>query len=99
MENSMSLNESKMVSKFETHHLLRLPSSILHQTQSPHDFWLFGMLKVVLKDGHVNSNDEIEEAIGPPRNKPALDNVPRVFRNWMSHLASIIKNGGENTCE
>jgi hypothetical protein len=62
MDNSMCQNGSKVVSNFDKHHIARL-----RQPYSPDlipcDFWLFRMLKGILKDREFHSHDEIEEAI------------------------------------
>jgi hypothetical protein len=51
-----------MVSKFEKHHVSRLPHPSYSPDINPCDFWVFGMLKGVLKGCELNSSDEIEEA-------------------------------------
>jgi hypothetical protein len=88
-----------MTSKFEKHYvsrLLRLPYS---PDTSPCDFWLFGMLKGVLKDREFNSSDEIQEAIMKEWDELIFDEVQSVFHNWMSRLAWVIENGGEYIIE
>jgi hypothetical protein len=80
-DNSMSCNESKFASKFEKHYISRLP----HRSDSPDlglcDFWLFEMLKGVLKDREFNSSDEIKEAITQVLDELAFDEVQSVFHN------------------
>jgi hypothetical protein len=58
-------------------------------------FWVFPIVKRILKDCEFNSNDEIEEAITLAWNDLNFDDVHRVFDNWMNRLAWVIKNGGE----
>jgi hypothetical protein len=57
------------------------------------------MLKRVMKDHWLNSNNEIEEVIASARNELTFDDVQSVFRNWTSRLANVIKNGGQDTLE
>jgi histone-lysine N-methyltransferase SETMAR len=45
MDNSMCHNRSKVASKFDKHHIARLPHPPYSRNLSPCDFWLFGMLK------------------------------------------------------
>jgi transposase len=63
MDNSMCHNGLKVVSKFDKHCITRLPYPPYSPDLSPIDFWVFGMLKVNLKDREFHSHDEIEEAI------------------------------------
>jgi histone-lysine N-methyltransferase SETMAR len=63
MDNSMCYNGSKVMSKFDKHHIARLPHQPYSPDLSPCDFWFFGMLKGILKDREFHSHDEIEEAI------------------------------------
>jgi hypothetical protein len=60
-DNSACHNESKVASKFEQHHIFRLPHS---PDTSPCDFWLFGLLKGIIKDREFHSHEEIK---GPLR--------------------------------
>jgi hypothetical protein len=53
---------------------------------------LFGMLKGIRKDREFNLNDEIEEVIASAWNGLSFDDVQRVFRNWTSSLALIVKS-------
>jgi hypothetical protein len=62
---------------------------------SPCDFWLFGVLKGVLKDRELISSDEFEEAITRARDELTFDEVQNVFHNWMSRLACVIENERE----
>jgi hypothetical protein len=63
MDNSMGHNGSKVVSKFDKHQIARLPHPPYSPDLSPCNFWLFGILKGILKDRQFHSHDEIEEAI------------------------------------
>jgi hypothetical protein len=63
MDNSMGHNGSKVVSKFDKHHVAQLPHPPPSPDLSPCDFWLFEMLEEILKDREYHSHDEIEEAI------------------------------------
>jgi hypothetical protein len=66
---------------------------------SPCDFWLFGLLKGILKDREFHSHDEIEEAITMAWNDLTFDEVQSVSHNGMNRLKWVIENGGEYTPE
>jgi hypothetical protein len=57
------------------------------------------MLNGILKDQEFNSSDDIEEAITKAWDDLTFDDVQSVFQNWMSHLAWIIENAGEDAHE
>jgi hypothetical protein len=63
IDSSMHHIVSKVASKLEKHHVSRLPHPPDSADISPWEFWLFGLLKVVLKDREFDSSDESEEAI------------------------------------
>jgi hypothetical protein len=63
MDNLICHNGSKMASKFEKYHVSRLPHSLYSPEINPCDFWLFGMLKGVLKDREFHLSNEIEDVI------------------------------------
>jgi hypothetical protein len=50
MDNPMCHDGSKVVSKFDKYQIARLPHPPDSPDLSPCDFWLFGMLKKILKD-------------------------------------------------
>jgi hypothetical protein len=95
MDNSMCHNGSKVVSKFDKHHIERLPHPLYSPDLSSCDFWLLGMLKRILKDREFHSHDEIEEAITMAWNDLTFSEVQSVFHNWMNLLRWVIENGGE----
>jgi hypothetical protein len=66
---------------------------------NPCDFWIFGMLKGVLKDSEFNSSDQIEKAIAKVWDEPTFNEVWSIFHNWISRLAWVIENGGEYIME
>jgi hypothetical protein len=76
-------NGSKVASKFEKHHVSRLPHLPHSPDISPYDFWLFGirMLKIILKYREFNSSDKIEEAITKVWDELTFDEVQSVFHN------------------
>jgi hypothetical protein len=88
-----------MVLKFEKHHHLRLPHLLHSPDMSPCDFWLFGMLKRILEDCELHSNDELEGAIALAWNNFTFDEQQGVFHNLMNGLARVIKNCGEDSLE
>jgi hypothetical protein len=83
-----------VASKFEKHHVSRLPHPPYFPNINPGDFGLFGMAKDVLKDCEFSSRDEIEEAI-----TKVWDDGQTVFHNWRSPPAWVIENGGEYIIE
>jgi hypothetical protein len=87
------------VPKFDKHHIARLPHPPYSRGLSPCDFWLFGMLKEILKDREFHSHDEIEEAITIAWNDITFDEVQSVFHNWMNRLRWVIENGREYITE
>jgi hypothetical protein len=91
----MCYNESKGVSKFDKHHIARLPRPPYSPDLNPCDFWLFGMLKGILKDRDFHSHDEIKEVITMAWNDLTFDEVQSVFQNWVNRLRWVIENGGD----
>jgi histone-lysine N-methyltransferase SETMAR len=99
MDNSMCHNGSKVAAKFEKYHVIRSPHPPYSPDTSPCDFWLFGMLKEVLKDREFSSSDEIEEAITKVWDDLTFDQVQSVFHEWIRRLTWVIENGGEYIIE
>jgi hypothetical protein len=83
MDDSTCHKGSKVASKFEQHHIFRLP----HPPYSPEislcDFWLFGLLKGIMKDREFHSHEEIEEAIPVAWNDLTFEDVQNIFYDWM----------------
>jgi hypothetical protein len=94
MDNSMCHNGSKVMSKFDKNHIARLPHPHYSQDLNPCGFWLFGMLKGILKDREFHSDDEIEEAMTMAWNDLTFDEVQSVFHIWMNRFRWFIENGG-----
>jgi hypothetical protein len=67
--------------------------------RGPCDFWLFGLLKGVLKDREFSSSDGIEQAITNVWDELTFNEVQSVFHNWMSRLACAIANEREYIIE
>jgi hypothetical protein len=86
MDNSMCHNGSKVVSKCDKHHIARLPHPPYSPDLNPCDFWLFGMLKGILKDREFYLHDEIEGAITTAWNDLTFNEVQSAFHNWMNRL-------------
>jgi hypothetical protein len=99
MDNSTCHNGSKVASKFEQHHIFGLPHPPYSPDISPCDFWLFGLLKGIMKDGEFRSHEEIEEAITVAWNDLAFEDVQSIFYDWMRHLAWVIEHEGEYLLE
>jgi hypothetical protein len=99
MDTSMWHTGAKITSEFQKHHLARMPHPPYSPDISPCDFWLFGMLKGILKDRELVSSEEIEVANPDVWNSLTSDDVQSVFRHWMSRLTWVIENGGEDIPE
>jgi hypothetical protein len=91
--NSMGHNGSKAASKFEKRPLSGMPHPPYSPEMSPCDFWLFGLLKGILKDREFNSIEEIEAAIAKTWKGLSLDDLQNVFLSWMKHRRWAIANG------
>jgi hypothetical protein len=99
MDNSTCHNGSKVASKFEQRHIFRLPHQPCSPDISPCDFWLFGLLKGIMKDRKFHSHDEIEEAITVAWNNLTFEDVQSIFYDWMRRVALVIENEGEYILE
>jgi hypothetical protein len=87
MDNSTCHNGSKVASKFEKHHIFRLPHPPYSPDRSPCDFWLFGLLTGIMKDGEFHSHDEIEVVITVVWNDHTFEAVQSILFDWMRRLA------------
>jgi hypothetical protein len=81
MDNLICHNGSKMASKFEKYHVSRLPHSLYTPEINPCDFWLFGMLRGVLKNCDFNLSDDIEKEITKVWDELNFDEVQSAFHN------------------
>jgi hypothetical protein len=86
MDNSVYHDGSKVVSKFDNHHIARFSHPSYSRDLSPCNFWLFEMLKGILKNREFHSHDEIEEAVAMAWKDLAFDEIQSVFHNWMNRL-------------
>jgi hypothetical protein len=87
------------VSKFKQHHIFRLPHPSYSPEISPRDFWLFGLLKGIMKDREFHSHEETQEAITVAWNDLTVEDVQSIFYDWMRCLAWVIEHEGEYTLE
>jgi hypothetical protein len=62
---------------------------------SPCDFWFFGMIKEKIKDCDFCSAQEILSSLSDAWNDVAVENIHRVFLEWMDYLTWVIENDGE----
>jgi histone-lysine N-methyltransferase SETMAR len=99
MDHSTCHIESKVASKFGQHHIFRLPHPPYSPDISPYDFWLFRLLKGIMKDGEFYSHEEIEEAITVAWNDLIFEDVQSIFYDWMRRLAWVIEHEGEYILE
>jgi transposase len=99
IDNSTCHHGLKVASKFEKQHIFPLPHPPYSPDINPCDFWLFDLLKGIMKDREFHSHDEIEEAITMAGNDLTFDDVQSVFYDWMRCLALVIENEGEYILE
>jgi transposase len=99
MDNSACHNGSKVASKFEQHHIFRLPHPPYSPDISPCDFWLFGLLKGIMKDRKFHSHKTIKKAITVAWNDLTFEDVQRIFYDWMRRLAWVIEHEGDHILE
>jgi hypothetical protein len=59
------------------------------------DFWLFGVLKQILRDREFSSSDESEDAIAQVWNNLTFDDIQSVFWDWIRRFAWVAENDGE----
>jgi transposase len=95
MDNSTCRNGSKVASKFEQHHIFRLPHPPYSPDINPCDFWHFGVLKGIMKDRKFHSHEDIKEAISVAWNDLTFEDVQSIFYDWMRRLAWVIEHDGE----
>jgi hypothetical protein len=88
-----------VASEFEQHHIFRLPHPPYSPDISPCDFWLFGLLKGIMKDREFHFYEEIEEAIMVAWNDLTYEDVQSIFYDWMRRLAWVIEHEGEYILE
>jgi hypothetical protein len=62
---------------------------------NPCDFWLFGMLKQILRDREFSSSDESEGAIAQVWKNLIFNDLQSVFRDWIRRLSWVAENDGE----
>jgi hypothetical protein len=70
-----------VASRFEKHPVSRLLYPPDSTDLNPYDFYLFEMLKGVLKDHQFQSSDEIEKAITKVWGELSFDEGQSVFHN------------------
>jgi histone-lysine N-methyltransferase SETMAR len=94
MDNLTCHNGSKVASTFEQHHIFRLQHPPYSEDISPCDFWLFGLLKGIMKDRKFQSHEEIEGVIMVPWNDLTFEDGQSFFYDWMRRLAWVIEHEG-----
>jgi hypothetical protein len=81
IDSSKRHNGSKVELKFGKYRLFKKPHPRYSPDISPCDFWLFGILKGILKDRESTSSGEIEGAITNVWNGLPFNDVQSGFRN------------------
>jgi histone-lysine N-methyltransferase SETMAR len=81
-----------VTSEIKKNHISRMPHPPYSLDISPCDFWLFGMLKQVLRDREFSLSDEIEDAIAQAWNDLTFDDVQSVFQNWIRRVVWVAEN-------
>jgi hypothetical protein len=67
--------------------VFRLPHASHSPSIIPCDFWLFGLLKGIMKDREFHCHEESEEAIPVAWNDLTFEDVQSIFYGWMRRLA------------
>jgi hypothetical protein len=99
VDNSTCHAGSKVASKFEKYHILRLPHPPYWPEIRPCDCRLSGLLKGMMNDREFHSDDEIEKGITIAWNDLIFEDVQNIFSDWMRRLAWIIEHEGEYLLE
>jgi transposase len=81
VELSMCIINQRLRQKIKKNHISRMPHPPYSPNIIPYDFWLFGMLKQILRDRKFSSSDEIEDAIAQAWNGLTFDDIHSVFRD------------------
>jgi hypothetical protein len=71
------------------------PHPVYSRDVSPHDFWLFGMLKQRMTDRQLQSPKEILDAFTELWDAVTFEELQNVFLAWMERLQCVVQNGGE----
>jgi hypothetical protein len=97
--NYMCRHKPKLKTKTKKNHFSIMSHPPNSPDISPCDFWLFGMLKQILRDREFSSSDEIEDAIAQVWNDLTFDDVPSVIRDWIRHLAWVAERDRKHISE
>jgi hypothetical protein len=62
---------------------------------SPCTFWLFGILKQILRYREFSASNEIEGTIAQVSNDLTFDDIQSVIPDWIRRIAWIAENDGE----
>jgi hypothetical protein len=95
MDNSKCPNAKKMTGKTpkETHD--RAPYPSYSPDLSLCDFWFFGMVKENIDDCKFCSVQEILRSLSDSWSDLTLEDIQRVFLEWMDRLTWVTENDGE----
>jgi hypothetical protein len=93
--NSQCHNPKKITGKLQKKHMTRASHPPYSPDLSPCDFWLFGMVKEKIKDREFCSAHEILRSLSETWCDLTLEDIQRVFLEWMDRLTWVIENDGE----
>jgi hypothetical protein len=95
MSNSKCHNAKKITRKLQQKHITRAP----HPPHSPElsscDFWFFGMVEQKIKDHEFCSAQGILRSLSGSWSDLTLEDIQRVFLEWMDRLTWVIEYDGE----
>jgi histone-lysine N-methyltransferase SETMAR len=95
MANFKCHNTRKITGKLQKKHITRAPHPPYSPDLSPCDFWFFGMVKQKTKDREFCSAQEILRSLSDVWSDLTLEDIQRVFLEWMDRLTCVIKVDGE----
>jgi histone-lysine N-methyltransferase SETMAR len=95
MDNSRCHNAKKITGKLQKKHITRAPHPPYSPDLSPCNFWFFGMVKQKMKDREFCSAQEMLRGLSDAWSDLTLEDIQRVFLEWMDRLTWVIENDGE----
>jgi hypothetical protein len=66
---------------------------------SPCNFWIFGVVKKILRDREFSSSDEIDDAIAQVWDDIIFGDVQSAFRNWTWCPVWVAENDEDSISE
>jgi histone-lysine N-methyltransferase SETMAR len=95
VDNLKCRDAKKITGKLQKKHITRAPHPPYSPDLSPCDFWFFGMVKQKIKDREFCSAQEIVRNLSDDWSDLTLEDIQRVFLEWMDRLTLVIENDAE----